>query len=850
MAVENRHHASIGFAGGPVFSIGLIPMRSSAVLLGTGTGIYKNINGQTIWTPANEGLGSTYVYDVVPDSVTATILYAATRQGIYTSTDDGAEWNAAGLEDYQVFAVIVNPVTTTYLAAGTPEGVFISIDGGTTWAEQPTGPPNTYAFAVTTRSPRTLYAGSLTDGFYKSTDFGTTWTAATSGPNEVRSLVVHPTTSGILFAGTNAGLYKSTDNGATWKRIANDFAHSAVYDLALNASEPSTIYAATDIGMYKTTNGGISWTAINNGIVRYQDSGPFARALALNPLTPTNLYTGIYSGVGNDFDVYKSTNSGVSWTQINRTLANTSILSLAFDAENPSIVYAGTRTMAVLKATDRGVSWKEANEGFTDYFVRVVAVNPEEGTVYAGTPTGMFLSTDSGATWAAASPNPEIYCITIDPFHPSAVYTGTNHGIFVTTDAGETWIGKNDNLTNPYVTSLAFHPYTQDELYAGTQGDGVFKSTSGGATWSVANSGLSSTDILALVCARTHPATLFAGTRRGIYASTDNGTSWISIGDALTAYAIKCIAVHPDNPAILYAGTENHGLYRSSDGGVTWTLVDEALTSKTVYAACFDPQDSRRILAGIDGDIKAYTWNRPPNKPTQPSPIDHARDQSLSLTLSWQGGDPDPDDTVTYRVFFGESPDFGDNETATVTIPQYTPGTLANNTTYYWKVIAVDRSGEQAESDVWSFTTIVSNPPNTPSNPSPSDGAQNQPLFVELSWSGGDPNPGDTVTYDVYFGMQVQPPLVRINTKETSFIPVMPLLPKTTYYWKIVARDNHGVTTVGSVWRFTTRAIGGECLAERVVGNDPEALTLLRRFRDEVLAATEEGRALINLYYG
>ncbi|MCX8044676.1 MAG: hypothetical protein N3B18_11220, partial [Desulfobacterota bacterium] len=56
--------------------------------------------------------------------------------------------------------------------------------------------------------------------------------------------------------------------------------------------------------------------------------------------------------------------------------------------------------------------------------------------------------------------------------------------------------------------------------------------------------------------------------------------------------------------------------------------------------------------------------------------------------------------------------------------------------------------------------------------------------------------------------------------------------------------------TVGSVWRFTTRAIGGECLAERVVGNDPEALTLLRRFRDEVLAATEEGRALINLYYG
>lgn len=846
-AVGNGYEASVGFAGGPVFSILLIPQRSSTVLIGTGTGIYKNTNNQTIWSPANEGLGSTYVYDIVADTVTATVIYAGTRKGIYTSTDDGTQWDAAGLDDHQVFAVVVNPVTPTYLAAGTPEGVFISSDGGTTWTEEATGPRNTYSLAAARLSPRTLYAGSLTEGIYRSTDFGTTWTAATSGPSEVRNIVAHPTSSGILFAGTNAGLYKSTDSGATWKHAANDFADTAVYDLMLNPSEPSVIYAATDIGMYKSTNGGTSWTAINNGIVRYQNTGPFARAVAIDPLTPTTLYAGVYSGVGNDFDVYKSTDSGASWTQINRTLSNTSVLSLAFDKANPSIVYAGTSTMAVLKSADRGVSWQESNEGFTDYLVKAVAVNTDDGTVYAGTPTGMFLSTDSGANWAVASPNPEIYCITINPFTASAVYTGTNHGIFVTTDDGETWIGKNDNLTNPYVTSLTFHPYMQGELYAGTLGDGVFKSTSAGATWST--TGLSDTAVHALAFARTHPATLFAGTHQGIYISKDNGTLWTRTGDALATYSITCIATHPDEPEILYAGTESHGLYRTTDGGVTWTLVDETLKSKTVYTVCFDPQDLRRILAGIDGAIKVYEWNRPPNKPSRPSPADGARDQSLSLTLTWQSGDPDSGDTLTYRVFFGTSPNFGDNATATVTTPSYAPGVLAFNTTYYWKVIAVDSKGEQTEGDIWSFTTIVSNPPNTPSSPSPADGAQGQPLFLELSWSGGDPDSGDTVTYDVYFGLNEQPPLVRINMSETTFIPVSPLLPNTTYYWKIVSRDNHGVTTAGSVWRFTTRTIGGECLAERVVGDDRNALELLRRFRDEVLQSTEEGRQLISLYY-
>ncbi|HKB87710.1 MAG TPA: discoidin domain-containing protein, partial [Ignavibacteriaceae bacterium] len=99
------------------------------------------------------------------------------------------------------------------------------------------------------------------------------------------------------------------------------------------------------------------------------------------------------------------------------------------------------------------------------------------------------------------------------------------------------------------------------------------------------------------------------------------------------------------------------------------------------------------------------------------------------------------------------------------------------------------------------------NPPNQPTNPGPSNGALNQPINSTLSWSGSDPN-GDPLTYDVYFGAANNPPLVSGNQSGTNYDPGT-LNTNTTYYWKIVAKDNQGATTAGPVWNFSTEAIGG-----------------------------------------
>jgi len=97
----------------------------------------------------------------------------------------------------------------------------------------------------------------------------------------------------------------------------------------------------------------------------------------------------------------------------------------------------------------------------------------------------------------------------------------------------------------------------------------------------------------------------------------------------------------------------------------------------------------------------------------------------------------------------------------------------------------------------------INNPPYTPSNPSPTNHATDVDINANLYWSGGDPDPGDTVTYDVYFGTSSSPPQVVTGQSGTNFVPGT-MSYSTKYYWKIVSWDNHGASTPGPVWDFTT----------------------------------------------
>ncbi len=94
------------------------------------------------------------------------------------------------------------------------------------------------------------------------------------------------------------------------------------------------------------------------------------------------------------------------------------------------------------------------------------------------------------------------------------------------------------------------------------------------------------------------------------------------------------------------------------------------------------------------------------------------------------------------------------------------------------------------------------NLPSEPSQPTPANGAVDLPTNVTLNWVCSDPN-GGAMTYDIYFGTTVTPPIVQQEYALQSYTP-RNLRSGTTYYWKISAYDNHENLTKGPLWQFTT----------------------------------------------
>jgi len=94
--------------------------------------------------------------------------------------------------------------------------------------------------------------------------------------------------------------------------------------------------------------------------------------------------------------------------------------------------------------------------------------------------------------------------------------------------------------------------------------------------------------------------------------------------------------------------------------------------------------------------------NQPPDQPNIISPIDNRVNQLLNTNLNWYCSDPDGDQLL-FDVYFGINPNPG-LYFANILDTILDLGALAEETQFYWKVVAHDQL-TSTEGPVWTFTT-------------------------------------------------------------------------------------------------------------------------------------------------
>ena len=424
-------------------------------------------------------------------------------------------------------------------------------------------------------------------GIFRSTNKGANWTSVNNGLTTLLvSAMVSSDTS--LFAGTARGISRSSNNGTTWGPVNTVLTDVRVFAVRPNGTGGMYIFAGKyGSGVFRSTDNGVSWPAVNTGLTN------------LNILTlfthDTNLFAGTSGGV------FRSTNNGTSWDSAG--LTNLSVHAFAARSNGSStVLFAGTSGGGVRRTTDNGINWVTVNNGLTN--LNAYALFTFDTRLFAGTSSGIFLSTNNGTTWAPAGlTNQSVGTFASIPHGSSTdLFAGTfGGGVFLSSNGGANWTPVNTGLAGPEVRTLAANG---PNLFCGTfYGEAIYLSTDNGLNWSTRNSGFWNRLVgaLAINSSATGGTTLFAGTSYGsdgegaVFRSTNNGVSWNSVFTILnhvTSFAL--------NGTSIFAGTGG-GVFRSSNNGTAWTRVDSGLTNNSVRALVVNSS------AGIDTTIFAGT---------------------------------------------------------------------------------------------------------------------------------------------------------------------------------------------------------------------------------------------------
>ncbi len=489
-------------------------------------GILKSDDGGATWYHINNGIDNLVVGGLTMHPFDHNTLFCATgrhegfgpepepRHGsILKTTDGGQSWTEIGPAYRCWNAVEVDRSDPDIIYASSEWQFARSYDGGESWDTMPLGLPDVYSgvpitITIDPTNPDKVFVNSYTGGLYLSLDAGATWMNAMNGFTgaELTDIAMDPYSPSVVFAVGRPGPFKSFDGGLNWlgtggmSGVQPRPEWSAV---CVKPDEPNVVLAADQFygELYRTQDRGESWEILLVIIpvdqVHYPLSLHGIKTVVFAPSDPSVIYAGAripdktiefdrmtpYDTTRPSMGVYKSTDGGDTWVQMNDGLEKTTknINAIVVHPHDPDTAYAVTLNSGVYKTVDGGGHWIHINSGITRMDIRSIAIDPNNPDVlYAGAENaGIFKSQDGGLSWMQVNVGLDaeatVRGLAVDPLDSDRVFAGDWHtGAYVSEDAGGVWMHINDGLENRAITALDISA-DGSVLYAATQGGGVFR---------------------------------------------------------------------------------------------------------------------------------------------------------------------------------------------------------------------------------------------------------------------------------------------------------------------------------------------------------------------------------------
>jgi photosystem II stability/assembly factor-like uncharacterized protein len=508
---------------------------------GTGSGIYKSVNGGESWAklkecglPDGEGLGriGLALCESKPDIVYAIIDNNFTKPSEENETE-GKEQDA----NSKLFSTEIKGAE-----------VYRSNDGGNTWkkthGDYLEGMFYTYGYyfaniRVSPVNPDKIYL--LGVPIIKSNDGGKTFESA-NGDNvhaDHHALWINPNKEGHLINGNDGGVNISYDDGLNWYK-SNSPSVGQFYSVNFDNAKPYNVYGGLqDNGVWygpSTNEENAEWH--NSGQYPFKPLiGGDGMQVQIDLTNNDIVYTGYQ--FGNYYRIKKSTKDYKYITPVRKDIKlrfnwQTPILLSAHD---PDVIYMGTQYL--LKSVDKGDSFTVISKDLTN--------EGKKGEVPYGTLTAISESS----------------------MKQGLIYTGSDDGmVYVTIDDGESWTqitsGLPENLWVSRVTASAFDTGTVYIALNGYRWDNfepyIYKSTNYGNDWIRTGMNLPLEPVNVIKEDPSDKNILYAGTDAGLYVSIDCGKTFMNMNGNMPNAPLHDIAIQPEFNELI-SGSHGRSIY-------------------------------------------------------------------------------------------------------------------------------------------------------------------------------------------------------------------------------------------------------------------------------------------------